>query len=209
MSTVEQLGAQIRYHTILASLFNSLEDGARVYEICAYQISKWTGWFDLTHWGRVTHICVGNLTIMGSDNGLSPCRHQAIICTNAGLLLIGPSGTKFSEILIEIHTFSFRKIYLKNVLWTIASILSRSQCYGTGITIPIMDTRLTCHKVTWRIGSLLSVRSICRGHILYTTPNRCLIAWSPLTTMFALENNVLMRSCFALNFIQRSTCTYV
>ena len=33
----------------------------------------------LTHWGRVTHICVGNLTIIGSDNGLSPGRRQAII----------------------------------------------------------------------------------------------------------------------------------
>ena len=28
--------------------------------------------FWVTHWGRVTHICVGNLTITGSDNGLSP-----------------------------------------------------------------------------------------------------------------------------------------
>ena len=27
---------------------------------------------ELTHWGRVTHICVSNLTIIGSDNGLSP-----------------------------------------------------------------------------------------------------------------------------------------
>ena len=26
----------------------------------------------LTHWGRVTHIYVNNLTITGSDNGLSP-----------------------------------------------------------------------------------------------------------------------------------------
>ena len=43
----------------------------------------------LTHWGRVTHICVGNLTIIGSDNGLSPGRRQAITCTNAGILLIG------------------------------------------------------------------------------------------------------------------------
>ena len=42
-------------------------------------------WFHLTHWGRVTHICVGNLTIIGSDNGLSPYRRQAIICTNAGI----------------------------------------------------------------------------------------------------------------------------
>ena len=38
----------------------------------------------LTHWGRVTHICVGNLTTICSDNGLSPGRRQAIIWTNAG-----------------------------------------------------------------------------------------------------------------------------
>ena len=39
----------------------------------------------LAHWGRVTHICIGNLTIIGSYNGLSPGRHQAIIQTNAGI----------------------------------------------------------------------------------------------------------------------------
>ena len=68
---------------------------------------------DLTHWGRVTHICVGKLTIIGSDNGLSPGRRQAIIWTNAGILLIGPLGTNFSETLIEIDTFSFKKMHLK------------------------------------------------------------------------------------------------
>ena len=47
----------------------------------------------LTHWGRVTHICVSKLTIIGSDNGLSPDRRQAIIWNNAGILLIGPLGT--------------------------------------------------------------------------------------------------------------------
>ena len=56
----------------------------------------------VTHWGRVTHICVGDLTMIGSDNGLSPGRRQAI---NAGIFLIRPLGTNFSEILIEIHTF--------------------------------------------------------------------------------------------------------
>ena len=66
-----------------------------------------------THWGRVTHICVCNLTTIGSDNGLSPSRHQAIIWTNAGILSIGHLGTNFSEILIEIHTFSFKKMHLK------------------------------------------------------------------------------------------------
>ena len=45
------------------------------------------GW---THWGQVTHICVNKLNIIGSDNGLSPGRRQAIIRTNAGILLIWP-----------------------------------------------------------------------------------------------------------------------
>ena len=45
------------------------------------------------------------MTIIGWDNGLSPGRHQAIIWTNAGIFLIGPLGTKLSEIFIEIHTF--------------------------------------------------------------------------------------------------------
>ena len=48
----------------------------------------------------VTHICVSKLTTIGSDNGLLPGRYQAIIWTNAGILLIGPLGTNFSAILI-------------------------------------------------------------------------------------------------------------
>ena len=67
----------------------------------------------LTHWGQVTHICVNDLTIIGSDNGLSPGRHQAIIWTNTGILLIVLLGTNFSEILIEICTLSFKKIHFK------------------------------------------------------------------------------------------------
>ena len=66
----------------------------------------------LIDWGRVTHICVGNLAIIGSDNCLSPGRCHAIIWTDAGILLIGPSETDFNEILIKNHTFSFNKIYL-------------------------------------------------------------------------------------------------
>ena len=67
----------------------------------------------LTHWGRVTHICDSELTIIGSDDGLSPGRHQAIIWTNAGILLFGPLETNFSEIFIEILTISFKKMRLK------------------------------------------------------------------------------------------------
>ena len=67
----------------------------------------------LTHWSRVTHICVGKLTIRGSNNGLSPGRRQAIIWTSTGILLTGLLGTNFNEIWIEIHTISFKKMHLK------------------------------------------------------------------------------------------------
>ena len=67
----------------------------------------------LTHWGRVTHICDCILTSIGSNNGLSPGRRQAIIWTNAGILLIRPLGTDFIEIFIEIHAFSLKKMSLK------------------------------------------------------------------------------------------------
>ena len=65
----------------------------------------------LTHWGRVTHICVSKLTIVGSNNGLSPGRRQVIIWTTAEILLIGVHGN--SEISIDIQTFSFKKMHLK------------------------------------------------------------------------------------------------
>ena len=71
------------------------------------------GWVLLTHCGLVMHICVGKLTIIGSDNGLSPGWRQTIFWTSAGILLIGPMGTNFSEMLIGIQTFSCKKRHLK------------------------------------------------------------------------------------------------
>ena len=85
--------------------FNALTHCPLVKHLCINNLHH--NW--LTHWGRVTHICVSKLITIGSDNGLSPGRHQAIIWTNAGILLIGP----FSEISIEIYRFSFKKIHLK------------------------------------------------------------------------------------------------
>ena len=74
------------------------------------------------------HICVSKLIIIGSDNGLSPGRRQVIIWTNAGILLIGPLGTNFSEILIEIITFSFQKMRLK-----VSSAKRQPFCLGLNV----------------------------------------------------------------------------
>ena len=59
------------------------------------------------------YICIGNLTIIGLDNGLWPGRRPAIIWTNAGIFLIRPLGTNFSEILMKILIFSLKKMHLK------------------------------------------------------------------------------------------------
>ena len=82
----------------------------------------------LTHWGSVTHICVGNLTIIVSDNGLSPGRGQAIIWTNAGILLFGPLGTNFREITIEILACPFKKMRLK-----VSSAKWWPSCFGLNV----------------------------------------------------------------------------
>ena len=81
-------------------------------------VFKWFGraWYScdvatLTHWGQVTHICVTKLTIIGSDNGLSPGQRQAITWTNTVLLSIVPLGTNFSEIWIRILSLSRKCIW--------------------------------------------------------------------------------------------------
>ena len=85
----------------------------------------------LTHWGGATHICIGKLTTIGSDNGLSPGWRQAIIWTIAAILLIGPLGTNFSEILIRIQTFSFKKMYSK-----MSSVKWRPSCPSLNVLSP-------------------------------------------------------------------------
>ena len=78
----------------------------------------------------MTHICVSKLTIIGSNDGLSPGLRHAIIWTNDGISLIGPLGTIFNDILIEIHRFSFKKIHSKCRLENDVHFLSASMCFN-------------------------------------------------------------------------------
>ena len=94
-----------KYHLFFHVMFQS-ENGTIKFHILVGDIA-------LTHWGRVTHICVSQLITIVSDNGLSPDRRQAIIWNNDGILLFGPVESKFSEILIKMYTFSFKKMHLK------------------------------------------------------------------------------------------------
>ena len=103
------------------------------FTVCCLIASMLSLVFLKAHWGRVTHICINGLTIIGSDNGLSPGRRQAIIWSNDGILLIRPLGTNFNEILIEIDIISFKKIRLK-----MSSGKWRPFCLGLNVLITII-----------------------------------------------------------------------
>ena len=90
------------------------------YQDGALLVKIWYRWLNVTHWGWVMHICiskmhiwVSKINIFGSNDDLLPGRCQTIICTNAGILSIGPLETNFSEIWIEINTFLLKKMHLK------------------------------------------------------------------------------------------------
>ena len=126
----------------------------------------------LTHWGRATHICVGKLTIIGSDNDLSPGRRQAIIWTNAGILLIEPLGTNVSESLNRnSNIFIYENAQEKGVC-EMASILSRPQCVNTLFSV------VKCKR-----GQLAMHRS-CISRLVCIEPPVCYL--SPI------EHNVML-----------------
>ena len=140
----------------------------------------------LTHWGRVTHICVGNLTIIGSDNGLSPGRRQAIIWSKARILLIEPLRTNFSEILIEIHTFSFKKMHLK-----MSSGKWRPFCLGLNIYSSTWYTSQAGTQATHRTN--VELTTDITFHIYYTSTAsggmRIMNSWERETTR-GIENTL-------------------
>ena len=79
----------------------------------------------------MTHFVMSELkyTIIVSDNVLSPRRRQAIIWTNAGILLIGPLGTNFRDIFFyQISYIFISENAIENFVCETVVILSRSQC---------------------------------------------------------------------------------
>ena len=102
----------------------------------------------LTRWDRLTHIYVSQLNIIGSNNDLSPGRHQDIISINAVILIIRTLGANFCEILSEISIFSFNKMHLKT-----SSEKCLSFCLGLNVwdVLHRTDTyRRVNHGSKWR-----------------------------------------------------------
>ena len=86
----------------------------------------------LIYWGRVTHVCVSKLTIVGSDNGLLPGRRQAIIWTNAGLFVNSNLRNKLQWNIKQNSDIFIQENAFENVVCEMAAILSQPQCVKVG-----------------------------------------------------------------------------
>ena len=147
MEKVYLINSQISFRWFSANAMEWLQSkpslcNTEVYNVSVGGLSQ-LGARALTHGVRVTHMCVSKLIIIGSDNGLSPSRRQAIIWTNAGTLLIRPSGTNFSEILIENDVFSIKKMHLK-----MSSTKCRPFCLGHNVLNGAVTANFQFRKCT-------------------------------------------------------------
>ena len=132
----------------------------------------------------MTHICVGNLTIIDSDTGLALSRRQAITWTNAGLLLIRPWGTNFSEILIGIQTFSFKNTHLKmsSAKWCFCLGLN-----GLTLLVPKYEYSRQTRSVPWLLMPWLLLCQFFRSYGIDSLVQDC-----SNTSALAME---LLQSC--------------
>ena len=120
-------------------------------------------WCFVLNWGRVTHKCGSNLTIIGSDNGLSPGRRQAIIWTNDGILLTGSFAKKPRGILIKIHTSSFNKMH-----WKMLSRKCLLFCFGLDVSSQITATDLNIRHLHMQtsLGHNITMYQYIRSHTI-------------------------------------------
>ena len=100
----------------------------------------------LTHWSRVTHICVSKLTNIGSDNGLPPSRRQAIISTKCWYIVNWSLGNKFQWNLNQNQYIFIQENAFESVVCEMAAILSQPQC----VKLSIMCCHIP-HMLSWLV----------------------------------------------------------
>ena len=111
---------------------------------------------------------VSKLTIIGSDNGLSPGRHQAIIWHQCWNAVNWTLSNKLQEIFIEIHTFSFKKMHLKisfGKLWPFSLGLNVLTHWGRDKMAAIFQTTFSNALFEWKYRIKISLKFVPKGPI--------------------------------------------
>ena len=84
----------------------------------------------LTHWGWVSHIWVSKITIIGSDDGLSPGQRHVIIWSNAGIFVNWTLGNKLQWNFHRNQCIFIQENAFENVC-EMTAILSQPQCVNS------------------------------------------------------------------------------
>ena len=104
---------------------------------------------NLTHWGRVTHICVGKLINIGSDNGLSPGRRQANHLSLCWNIVNSTLRNKLQWNINRNWYISIQENAFENVVCEMSAILSRPQCVKAWNNLcATASEALSCHKLS-------------------------------------------------------------
>ena len=157
--------------------------------------------------------------VIGLDNGLSPVRHQNVIWTNAGILLTGPWGTNFSELLIGIQTLSFKKLHLNmsSAKWRLfclgLNILRRMSNCGAHISFSELKGRIQekpninkyCGMLQYNTNSKLSYKNFPKILWKNCVNELLLLSLDLFSTMFrSFYLCVMYVVCYQFNAIVRS-----
>ena len=137
------------------------------------------------------------LTSIASDNGLSPGRRQAIIWMNAGILLIGPLGTNFSEILIEIQTFSLKQICVK-----MSFAKCRPFCLGLNelsyfhrCMSPLYWYKMVCMVDLSCVFIQIKSKKLCSMYLQHGAPIIFILPLNPYVSLFEYVKDALITIC--------------
>ena len=149
----------------------------------------------------MTHICIRKLTDIGSDNSLLPVQQQAIILTNAGILLIGTLGINLSEILIEIYTLSSKKVHLKMLSGRWWQFCLGLNVLNIDYLLPCSWNVFVCFIWCWYINFLVKLSNQYIYIYIYMKHHMCypfLITWKAIPQCFELWSMRLLMFCFVL-----------
>ena len=151
------------YSFSLVTLYNSWYEfalGSQVAPLPRCLVACWP-----THWGRVTHICVGNLTIIGSDNGSAPS-HYLNQCWN----IVNWNSRNKLQWYVNRNSYIFiQENPFENVVWKkMAAILCLPQCVKAS---PSMEHLAESHTSQQKhLVSCINESLVWNMHLLRNNP---------------------------------------
>ena len=135
----------------------------------------------LTHWGRVTHICVGKLTIIGSDNWLVAWTAPSNYLNQSWDIVSWTLRNKLQWNLKQNSVVSIQENAFENGVCEMASILFRPPCVNQcSVEVSEKWGQMTCH--TGKYGDIDNTSGVS-SFILPLLTSNLFGTWAPINKM--------------------------